>query len=215
MNIILASSSQRRKQLLSWLFNEFEVIPAEVDEEKYIKLARSPEELVINLAKLKAKNILDRDAIYGVCTIISADTVVILAQSEKWQVIGKPRDRDDAVRILQTLRNKTHQVYTGICIICRDAINRVSTDFCITAVTFKNFSDKTLNNYLDQNQYLDKAGSYGIQDIKDDFGVGFSGSYTNIVGLPIPTLVNLLDKLKIPYNHNWREKVKKEFGYDS
>lgn len=201
MQIILASSSPRRKQLLSYLIDDFEVVPSKVDEKKFEKLAKTPEELVIGLARRKAINV---DMRYGIrdmgkkeeILIIAADTAVVLGCENKWEIIGKPVDEKDARKILEKLRGKIHKVFTGLCVLQRRT-GQTLTDCVISEVAFKNFSNKVMDDYIKSGKPLDKAGAYGIQEIGGKFVEKVEESYSNVMGLPIERLAEILEEVGI------------------
>ena len=173
MRIILASASPRRKELIKKIFDKVEYMPQNVDEDIE---EDNPVELVKKLAEKKLNGI---DKTYSDALIISADTIVVFNN----KVYGKPKDKQDAVRILEELNNNTHIVYTGVCI----AYKGVKTIFYEESfVTFKNMTRETIEKYIEDKNPLDKAGAYGIQD--EDVVLSYKGSYTNIVGLPIEKL---------------------------
>jgi septum formation protein len=178
--IILASSSPRRKELLAVLLSnfglKFRVIPANIAEYIPQKL-RNFKGFVINLAYLKASKIAENQR--GI--IIGADTIVVL----KNKVLGKPKSRTDAVRMLKTLSGKEHKVYTGLVII-DNYTKSVYKSSEVTRVKFRKLSNREIVFYVGSGSPMDKAGAYGIQD---DFGSTFvekiNGDYFNVVGLPI------------------------------
>ncbi|PIW69860.1 MAG: septum formation protein Maf [Ignavibacteriales bacterium CG12_big_fil_rev_8_21_14_0_65_30_8] len=181
--VYLASKSPRRKKLLEQLDLKFKVFSIECDEK--INKNESFVKTVKRLAKLKleaAKKIHD-DGI-----IITADTIVVLGN----KIIGKPKNKKNAVSILTKLSNKTHKVYTGFTVY--NAItNNVIVDYAKTLVTFKKLSEKEIKDYVSTGSPLDKAGAYGIQD---DYGVVFvkkiNGCYNNVIGLPLFKVYNAL-----------------------
>ncbi len=207
MQIILASESERRKKLLSYLLNDFKVVSSQVDEEKYVKLARTPEELVVNLALLKAKNTENKDGL-----IISADEVVVLSKVDRWQILGKPRDNNEAYKTLKQLRGQTHQVYTGICIL--NNTSKLATDFSLAEVTFKKFSDQVIREYVSSGRALDKAGAYGIQEIEAELIQKFIGSYSGIIGLPLMQLELLLKQFGIKVKSDWQELFYRDYKHN-
>ena len=181
--IYLASKSPRRKVLLKQLNLEFKVFSVECDEsfkrnESFIQTVKR-----LSLIKLKAAKKIHNDGI-----IITADTLVVLDK----EIIGKPKNKKDAVKILKKLSNKTHKVYTGFCV--HNAFKNITiTDYEKTLVTFKKLSDKEIKSYVNSGSPLDKAGAYGIQD---DFGTVFvkkiNGCYNNVMGLPLYKVYNAL-----------------------
>ncbi|HET7153125.1 MAG TPA: Maf family protein [Candidatus Kapabacteria bacterium] len=178
--IILASASPRRIQLLRQIGIECAVHPSNVDEDTD---HNDPVHYVEELALRKAREVGNRfpDGI-----IIGADTIVVLNNT----VLGKPKDTNDAKRMLRTLSGNTHTVYTGFCII--DAEKTVC-DHEKTDVTFRELNDREIAEYVAAGSPMDKAGAYGIQD---DFGAVFVtrivGDYYTVVGLPLAKLYTRL-----------------------
>lgn len=184
--IYLASKSPRRHKLLQQLNLNFKVIPIEVNER--INKGESHRGVVkrLSLEKLhKAKEHISN----GI--IITADTIVVLDS----KIIGKPKDKNDAQRILKQLSGKTHIVYTGFC-IHNSKKNITLTDYEKTFVTFRRLSLKEIKDYIETGSPMDKAGAYGVQD---DFGAVFvekiNGCYYNVVGLPLTKLYKTLLKV--------------------
>jgi len=222
MTFILASSSQRRQQLLKYLISDFEIITAEINEEELGKLARTPQEMVMNLARAKARRVYEqvqktlstsnnKNSIQSKIFILGSDTTVVISNGSTWQSIGKPKDKQEAKIIIQTLRNKKHQVYTGICLIIyigsKPEKPILITDFDISTVTFGDFSDQAIDNYIATGTVMDKAGAYAVQDIGKEFKITIDGSYSNVVGLPIEVLLKHFDKIGLTYNTDWQSKL--------
>jgi len=176
-NIILASKSPRRKELLELLDLSFTVEVREVNEV-------FPESLDVSkvaeyLANLKAAAFTDipTDQI-----IITADTVVILNE----QILGKPKNKAEAAKMLQSLSNRSHKVMTGVCMKSKDKIISFSNT---TKVFFKELTSSEIEYYIENYKPFDKAGSYGIQEWIGAIGITkIEGSYFNVVGLPIQEL---------------------------
>ena len=176
MGIILASASPRRKELLSYITNEYMVIPSSVEEivPKGIPVLKQPE----YLSKIKA---LDIAKDYPNDIVIGADTSVILGN----EILGKPKDRADAERMLLNLSGKVHKVVTG----CTVAKNGDVTSFSVVSkVKFQKLTKAELEAYLDTDEPYDKAGSYAVQGKAGAFVEWIKGDYFNIVGLPISKL---------------------------
>lgn len=174
--IILASNSPRRRELLAGLGINYEVRTMQGIDESY------PAELPVHqiaeyIATEKAaayQKLMAADEL-----IITADTIVVVDT----EVLGKPRDADDARRMLHLLSNRTHQVITGVCITTAEKQRRFSV---ITDVTFKALTDEEIDYYITNYQPFDKAGAYGIQEWIGYIGVtGLNGSYFNVMGLPV------------------------------
>ncbi len=184
--IILASQSPRRQELLGHLDIPFEVLIKEDVEEVY------PSELAVHdvptfLAELKSKPY-QLDLQNNNWIVITADTIVVC----KDQILGKPKDREDAIRMLSMLSGKEHEVITGVCL----SSNGRKKSFSIsTKVVFKSLSKEEIEYYVDNYQPLDKAGAYGIQEWIGMVGIErIDGSYFNVVGLPVQALYNELEK---------------------
>ena len=185
--IILASASPRRKALLEELGLKFEVIVSSFDEES-IKI-KNPKKLVETLSKKKAQEVANKipDAI-----VIGADTVITLDNT----ILGKPRDKKDAQRMLSILSGKVHSVITGFTII--DSLHKISiTKSLGTKVYFKKLNLKQIKEYIDTGEPMDKAGAYAIQEEGGKFVAKIEGDYSNIVGLPLDLLKQEFWKLKI------------------
>lgn len=176
--IILASQSPRRHQMLKELGLIFEIRTKEV-EEVYPE-GLEPEQIPVYLSELKAKA-LEVDLASNEL-VITADTIVCV---DDW-ILGKPKDRDDAVKMLNALSNRSHQVISGVCLTSKKKKVSFST---VTDVHFKALSDEEINYYIDNYKPYDKAGAYGIQEWIGFIGIdGIEGSYFNVVGLPIQRL---------------------------
>lgn len=181
MEYVLASASPRRKELLTLVIPKFEVIPAVTDEKVNISLF--PEQMVCSLAESKCDEVFktNRDK-----TVIGCDTVVVF----EGEILGKPKDREDAFNTLKRLSGKTHYVITAVCVRNK---HKKLIDFDKTEVRFNTLTDEFIKIYVDSGSPLDKAGSYGIQDgglVKEYFG-----SYTNVVGLPVTLVKKMLEEV--------------------
>ncbi len=182
--IVLASQSPRRKFLLEMLGLEFDIFPASIDEVNSNNLP--PAEYVMHLAAEKARmsaSLTDKKALF-----IGSDTIVVKGDV----VLEKPIDNTDAVKMLKTLSNSTHTVYTGIALFDNEKED-ITIDYEATEVSFRELNDREIQAYVATGSPLDKAGAYGIQD---DFGAVFVnkivGCYYNIVGLPLQLLYKML-----------------------
>lgn len=184
--IILASNSPRRKELLSGLGIKYEVRTLPGIEESYPDTLKA-EEIPLYIAREKAAAY--RDTMSPDELIITADTIVWL----DGVVMGKPRDEEDARQMLRKLSGNTHQVITGVCLTTTGIQQSFST---VTEVTFAELSDEEIDYYIRIYQPMDKAGSYGIQEWIGFIGVRkISGSYFNVMGLPVQRLYTELKKL--------------------
>lgn len=183
--IVLSSNSPRRKELLGELGIDFEVRVIEGIEETYPK-ELSVEEVPQYIAREKARvYIVDKDEV-----LLTADTVVVLGN----EIMGKPHDEADAMRMLRQLSGKTHQVITGVCLTTND---KQVTFADVTDVSFAELTDEEIKFYVDNFRPLDKAGAYGIQEWIGLAGVtGIKGSYFNVVGLPVHRVYAELKKLE-------------------
>ena len=182
--LILASASPRRKELLASLGLDFEVVPAEVTEHEAPDA--DPRAMVLHNAALKADWVAAR---HPDATVIGADTTVFIDRT----VLNKPRDAAEARAMLRRLRGRTHTVFTGLAI--RRQRDGLKLDQGVASeVTFKAFDDVTLELYLSRVHTLDKAGGYAIQEQGELIVAGFTGSLTNIVGLPVDEMKQLLTR---------------------
>jgi septum formation protein len=185
--IILASVSPRRKQLLKQLGLEFEVVPSDVEEvfNPRLKPRHQVEELALQKAQAVAGNF--DDAI-----IIGADTLVALGD----EIIGKPKNSQDAKRMLKKLRGRQHTVVTGFVLI--DTFNkRTLVKSVETKVWFRKLSPQEISSYVEKEKPFDKAGAYAIQDLGILFVEKIEGDYFGAVGLPLFTLAKELKKLGV------------------
>lgn len=183
MKYILASTSPRRRELLSDMGLVFDVCPADIDEN--IGIA-DPKLLVSELAFLKAGHVVRQYAGKDVL-VIAADTVVALDNA----VLGKPTDEEDAFKMLSSLSGRKHKVYTGYC--CADAKSGHMAARCAAAeVLFRRLSDEEIWDYIKTGEPMDKAGAYGIQGGAASFVETFSGEMSCIIGLPVGALSAML-----------------------
>ena len=184
--IILASQSPRRQELLKGLNIQFEVMLIDVDEDYPSQLVGV--DIPMFLAEKKAKayqSVMNENSM-----IITADTIVW----HEGQVLGKPIDKADAKRMLQILSGKTHQVITGVCI---STLKRRKIFHVITDVRFSKLTESEIDYYVDNFKPFDKAGAYGVQEWIGFVGVEhINGSYFNVMGLPIQRLYNELKRWK-------------------
>jgi septum formation protein len=185
---ILASQSPRRKQLLAWADIDFDVIVSEAEEDFPAQM--DVQEVPVYIAQKKAIAVQDKIKlelpIHQGKWIIAADTIVVLEN----EIIGKPKDRADAITILQKLSGKTHRVITGVYLINdTESINFSET----TLVHFHPLTLSQIEYYVDQYQPYDKAGAYGIQDWIGVVGIqGIEGDFYNVMGLPVSKLLSYL-----------------------
>lgn len=206
MQIILASSSPRRQKLLSYLIKDFQILVADLDEEKFLPLAKTPEEFVTKLSLAKAKHAILKHHISD-SIIIASDTIVVLQGKTKFQIIGKQKTVETARQTLKLLRGKTHQVYTGFSFINQET-NQIITDFSKSTITFRKFSETLLENYLEEFKPFDKAGAYAIQEMGSKYIEKYEGSLSGIIGLPLEKIASILKSFSIKLNPDWEEKIK-------
>ena len=185
-NIILGSSSPRRKELLTDLGVKF-TIKTTNKEEKYPAILKD-EDIAKFLAQQKTSYFLNQ--LKNDYLLITADTIVILDNT----IFNKPKDKNDAFNMLSKLSDNTHKVITGVCIKTQ---NKELVFSSSTLVTFKKLLEQEINFYITNYNPLDKAGSYGIQDWIGKVGIiTIKGSYTNVVGLPLAELYENLKQFK-------------------
>ena len=184
--IYLASKSPRRRKLLKQLGINFKAFSVNTIED--VLDGEHPIDCVKRLAKKKMRK---AEAKTQNAILITADTIVVLDK----KVIGKPKNRNDAVKILSLLSGKVHTVYTGFC-VKNQKTNKSILDFEKTKVEFRKLNRDEIKDYVEGGSPMDKAGAYGIQD---DFGAVFvkqiNGCYYNVVGLPLTKLYNALRKI--------------------
>ena len=183
--IILASQSPRRKQLLEWAEIDFDIIVSDTDESFPIDL--SFEEAAIHIARNKALAVIEK--INPVIPVLAADTIVVCEE----QIIGKPKDREDAIQVLGNLSGKVHRVITGVVIFS----SKKEIAFCDTThVTFNPLTKEQIIFYVDKYKPYDKAGAYAIQEWIGVVGIkSIDGDFYNVMGLPVSRVVQHLSLL--------------------
>ena len=180
--IILASASPRRRQLLKEMGYSFSVIESNYKE---VAFSDNPVETVLTFSRKKAQSVYDTVK-HNDTVIIGCDTVVYF----NGKILGKPKDREDAINMLSSLSDNTHRVVSGFTVIFG---GKTVSDYEITKVVFNPLTIKQIEDYVDTKNPLDKAGAYGIQDgflVKEYFG-----SYTNIVGFPTEKIGKVLKEI--------------------
>ena len=184
--LILASNSPRRKKIFTDMNLDFEVIPSNYDERtdsddfSYDKIEDIATQKCLDVVRRVDKNSL----------VFAADTVVVLHN----KILGKPHTKENAFAMLKKLSGATHMVVTSICAI-NTKTNRAATLSTTSYVRFKDLTDELINHYINDYSPLDKAGSYGIQELPDGFLDKFEGSFENIVGLCPESVVTVLTQL--------------------
>ncbi len=182
---ILASKSPRRKELLGLLDIDFDIVSADIDETIDVSLPVANEISRLSYDKaLAVSNLVPTDSV-----IISADTVVEL----NGKILGKPKNEDDAAKMLESLSNHTHNVITCVTVMCG---NEHLTEAVTTKVTFRKISEQEIKNYIKTGESMDKAGAYGIQGRASKFVSHIDGDYFNVVGLPLCTLSLMLKQFE-------------------
>ena len=190
--LILASASQRRLDLLNNMgFSPEKVIAAEIDETPL--KAEKPLDYVKRVAKEKAiyvNQLIDNKQYF----ILAADTIASVGT----RILGKPKDAEDAKRILQLMSGRRHRVYTAICLITPDEEINVKTT--MTYVKFKNINPKEMEEYISSEAWKGKAGAYGLQEDPGGFVISINGSYSGVIGLPQYETKNLLSGMGFRQN---------------
>ncbi len=189
---ILASGSPRRKEILTQVGISFEVIKSNCEE---IITDDTPDKVVMELARIKCMDVaekitvIDNETIY----VIGADTMVYFGN----EPMGKPKSYEDAYEMINKLQGNIHQVYTGVCIIKLESNKRLEESFAeVTDVSVVNMNHDEICNYLSCDEYIDKAGAYGIQGMFSKYISKINGDYYNVVGFPICKFCEILKLLK-------------------
>ena len=181
-DIILASQSPRRKQLLQWAEIDFEIIVADTDESYPDDLNR--QDVAIHIAREKARAVQQKAENK---IIIAADTIVVLEN----EIINKPVDRNDAIKILKKLSGSHHEVITGVVILQGEKEISFAD---VTDVAFHHLTQEQIEFYVDKYKPYDKAGAYAIQEWIGVIGIkGINGDFYNVMGLPVSRLVKELE----------------------
>lgn len=186
MEIVLASASPRRRELLERMGLKFRICTAEHDET--MDPTASPEAEACRVSRLKA------EAVQALCDpedlIIAADTIVVCEE----RILGKPADEEEAYRMLRLLSGREHRVITGLCVLRGERVSCVSE---VTKLRFRELSDGQIRAYIATGEPMDKAGAYGIQGKASVFVPGIEGDYYNVMGLPVCTLAQILEEFGI------------------
>jgi septum formation protein len=182
MNVVLASSSPRRSELLNVLGIPFEVIASSIEETP--KAGEKPEAYVVRVAKEKGHEVAER-VTHSV--VIAADTIVTIDD----EILGKPTGQEDAIRMLRKLSGRCHSVYTAICLI--DQLQGQTLEgLDRTEVWFDPMTDVQIQDYLRRENVMDKAGAYAIQGYASVYIPRIDGNYFNVMGLPLPLVHKML-----------------------
>ena len=178
--LVLASRSPRRAELLTAAGLEFTVRAADIDETP--RPGENPNDYVLRIAQEKAQAVVRDEA----DTVLAADTIVVVDS----EIMGKPKDPKDAIRMLNALSGRRHEVITGVCLLlARDIV----LDSATTGVWFLPLTEDEIDWYVASGEPMDKAGAYGIQGLASRFIDRIEGSYTNVVGLPVALVYQLLN----------------------
>ena len=188
--LVLASASPRRRELLQQIGLKFQVIPSRTEE--HILPGETPEEHVIRLSLEKATEVADRAGVSG-RWFIGSDTIVLCDQ----QILGKPQDKTHAATMLKQLSGREHQVLSGYAVIDRQT-GEQRTEAVSTKVWFRQLTEAEITGYIATGEPVDKAGAYAIQGLGICFVARIEGSYTNVVGLPLCKLTLAMKELGVP-----------------
>jgi len=203
VNLILASNSPRRRQLLALTYWSFVVSAADVDESQLEN--ESPTDYVLRLAEKKARAVsADADSI-----ILASDTTVV----DRLDILGKPQDEVEATTMLTRLRGRTHQVYTGVALL-RKSNDTLLTDLCVTDVPMRDYSDEEIHAYVATGDPLDKAGAYAIQHPDFRPVASMSGCYASVMGLPLCHVVRMIRQMGIQPHADVPLNCQKLLEYD-
>ncbi|OHB25505.1 MAG: septum formation protein Maf [Desulfuromonadaceae bacterium GWC2_58_13] len=187
VNIVLASASPRRRELLERIGIRFTVVPSDTSEDEIP--GESPEEHVLRLARNKALDVAGRRDVAG-RWFIGSDTIVLRDDC----ILGKPADPADAAAMLRSLSGRTHRVLSGYAVHDRQTGATVA-DVVSTRVRFKELTATEIAGYIATGEPMDKAGAYAIQGIGVFMVLAIEGSYTNVVGLPLCEVIEVLERL--------------------
>lgn len=184
--LVLASASPRRRELIALLGVPYRVTPVDVDETP--PDGHAPREVVMFLARQKALEVAkdEQDAV-----VLGADTVVVC----EGEILGKPRDADDALQMLRRLNGREHQVFTGVALldVKQGTVVREQCDAVCTRVWFREVDDEHLRRYIATGEPMDKAGAYGAQGYGSTLIERIEGCYFNVVGLPVSRVCAMLE----------------------
>jgi len=185
MRFVLASASPRRRELLRNAGFDFDVQPSQVMEKG--QSGEPPEQFARRAAREKAMQVAASSPAGSL--VLGADTVVVI----DGETLGKPSDPEDATRMLQVLSGRTHQVHTGVCLV--RAPGRIEAlEHATTLVTFRGLDEEEIRRYVESGEPMDKAGAYAVQGLASKFVTRILGCYSNVVGLPVPLVYEILKK---------------------
>jgi septum formation protein len=192
--LVLASSSPRRAEILATTGWQFEVLPVDLDESRH-----SDEDAVDYVRRLALAKAEQAARHSPHVTILGADTVVVIDE----QILGKPRDEENARAMLGTLNGRWHKVLTGIALV-NHSRSKTKVSYEVTEVKFADLSDDEIRWYVSTGEPMDKAGAYAIQGLGARFIEGIRGDYFNVVGLPLRLLYELV--------HEFTQEKSREIG---
>jgi septum formation protein len=185
-DLVLASASPRRRDLLARIIPAFRVVPSLADESSVREA--DPVAFAVAAALLKAREVGDRNP--G-SIVLAADTVVSL----DGEIFGKPAHRDEARATLKKLSGRRHRVITGVALYSKEE-GGILTGYEESCVRFRPLDERTVESYLDTEDHVDKAGSYAIQEVRDAFVEELVGDYDNVVGLPLRLVREMLERFR-------------------
>lgn len=187
--LILASASPRRRELLETLGYPFRVVASRVHEPPFT--GQDPAAYAVELARSKARQVAGQQK--RPATVLGADTVVVL----DGRVFGKPQDEPQAAAMLAALSGRTHEVITGVAVV-GPGLDQEDSTAVRTAVTFRDLDENEIARYVASGEPLDKAGAYAIQGGAQEWVTALTGDYSNVVGLPVATVAELLVRRGYP-----------------
>jgi nucleoside triphosphate pyrophosphatase len=197
MPLILASGSPRRQELLRNAGFEFDARPSSIPEEP--RSGETPEAFVRRMAAEKALEVAARSPAGSL--VLGADTVVVVDR----EILGKPRNPEEAARMLHRLSGRSHQVLTGVCLVkAPDSIE--ARGECDTRVWFRPLDEAEIRDYVASGEPLDKAGAYGIQGRASRFVTRIEGCYFNVVGLPVALVDQMLRPFPVTRQPGWPDR---------
>lgn len=201
---ILASNSPRRRELLGLTGLDFEIFPVIIDETPHP--GEHPESYVRRISKEKAFKAAEKQS--GTGFLISADTIVVDAQV----IIGKPRDQEDARKILKDLRGHSHVVHTAL-IIYNLSTAEVEKELCSSRVPMRDYSDKEIDEYISSGDPMDKAGAYAVQHAGFHPVENFSGCYASVMGFPLCHFSRAMKKIKVGIREDLASVCQRHLNY--
>jgi septum formation protein len=193
--LVLGSQSPRRKELLGWIDVPFDIITSQAEEHSD---AKDPVKYCEDIAHIKGQDVFSKLEDKSSSLVVSSDTMVFLGD----EILGKPKDRNQAKEMLQMLSGQTHKVVTSVLLKTAEKEKVFSIE---SHVTFDNIDPKTLELYLDSEESLDKAGAYGIQGKGLIFISHLEGSYSNVVGFPLNDFIRELKIFLEVGSDDWRQ----------